>query len=121
MKFIRQCVWIFGLTMVGELLNYFLPLPIPAGVYGLFLLLICLVTGIVKLEDIEATGNFLLDTMSMMFIPAVVSLINNYTTLLDVLAPYLIIGIPVTAVVMGVTGLTAEFLIRRTSGKEKAS
>ena len=42
MKYIRQACVIFGITMIGEFLNYALPLPIPGGVYGLFLMLIAL-------------------------------------------------------------------------------
>lgn len=32
MKYIRQACVIFGITMIGEFLNYALPLPIPGGV-----------------------------------------------------------------------------------------
>ena len=39
MKYVKEIVIIFGITMVGELLNKFIPLPVPAGVYGLFILL----------------------------------------------------------------------------------
>ena len=33
MKYVKEIVIIFGITMVGELLNMFIPLPVPAGVY----------------------------------------------------------------------------------------
>ena len=78
MKYIKESAIIFGITMIGEFLNKLLPLPVPAGVYGLFLLLLLLCTKVMKLEDIEATGNFLLDTMPIMFIPASVGLIDSY-------------------------------------------
>lgn len=61
MKYVKECLIIFGITLAGEVLNGILPLPVPAGVYGLFLLLFLLCRGILKLEDVEATGNFLLD------------------------------------------------------------
>ena len=66
MKLIKECAIIFGITLVCEGLNFLLPLPVPAGVYGLFLLLILLCSGILKLEDVEATGNFLLDIMPIL-------------------------------------------------------
>ena len=78
MKYIKESAIIFGITMIGEFLNRLLPLPVPAGVYGLFLLLLLLCTKVLKLEAIEATGNFLLDTMPIMFIPASVGLIDSY-------------------------------------------
>lgn len=54
MKYVKEIVIIFGITMVGELLNKFIPLPVPAGVYGLFILLglVC-AAGIIKLSDVE--------------------------------------------------------------------
>ena len=49
MKYVKQIGIILGITLAGECLNQFLPLPVPAGVYGLFLLLGTLLTGAVKL------------------------------------------------------------------------
>lgn len=37
MKYLKEVAIIFGITMAGECLNLFLPLPVPAGVYGLFI------------------------------------------------------------------------------------
>ena len=36
-----------------------LPLPVPASVYGLVLLLVALTTGVVKLEQVKETGTLL--------------------------------------------------------------
>ena len=41
MKYVKEAGTIFGMSAAGEILNKLLPLPVPAGVYGLFLLLIC--------------------------------------------------------------------------------
>ncbi|MDO4267184.1 MAG: CidA/LrgA family protein [Eubacteriales bacterium] len=111
MKYVKECTIIFGITLVGELLNAFLPLPVPAGVYGLFLLLLLLCGGIVKLEDVEATGNFLLDTMPIMFIPACVGLIESYGSMKQLLIPLLVICMASTVIVMGVTGKVAEAVL----------
>ena len=42
MKYVRQIGIILGITLAGEFLNQILPLPVPAGVYGLFLMLAAL-------------------------------------------------------------------------------
>ena len=52
MKYVKEIMWIIAFTFLGELLNTLLPLPVPAGVYGMILLLIALVTGIVKLPGV---------------------------------------------------------------------
>lgn len=67
MKFIRQFLIILAVSFVGELLNYFIPLPIPASIYGLVLMLICLQRGIIPLEAVRETGKFLVEIMPLMF------------------------------------------------------
>ena len=49
-KLLRQFLVIMAVSFVGEILHAVLPLPIPASVYGLILLLLALRFGIVKLE-----------------------------------------------------------------------
>ena len=112
MKYIKESAIIFGITMIGEFLNELLPLPVPAGVYGLFLLLILLCTGLLKLNDIEATGNFLLEIMPILFIPASVGLIESYDAMKAILVPLIVICLISTVVVMGVTGKVTEFMVK---------
>ena len=119
MKYVKQSSIIFGITMAGELLYTLLPLPVPAGVYGLFLLLAGLCTGIIKLEHIEETGNFLLEIMPLMFIPVTVGLIENYDLTNAVAIPLIVISIVSTVIVMAVTGKITEVLIAVTGKKEK--
>ena len=102
MKYVKEIVIIFGITMVGELLNKFIPLPVPAGVYGLFILLGGLCSGIIKLSDVEVTGN-----------PAAVGIIDKIEELKAVMIPMLIITFVTTFIVMSITGVTAEWIIKR--------
>lgn len=111
MNYVKEGAIIFGISLIGELLNKILPLPVPSGVYGLFLLLLLLCTGVLKLSDIEATGNFLLDIMPILFIPAAVGLIESYGDMQAVLVPLVVICLVSTVVVMAVTGKVAEFMM----------
>ena len=119
MKYLKEIAIIFGITMVGEVLNVMIPLPVPAGVYGLFLLLGLLCTKIVKLEDVSATGNLLLDLMPLMFIPAAVGLIEKYAELTAILVPFIVISALSTLIVMTVTGKTTEIILHRQKKEEK--
>ncbi len=112
MKYIRECAIIFGITLAGELLNAVLPLPVPAGVYGLFLLLLGLCSGLIKLKDVEATGNFLLDIMPVMFIPAAAGLIDKFAVIRQILVPMVVICLVSTLFVMAVTGKVTEWMLR---------
>ncbi len=119
MKYIKEIAIIFGITMVGEILNKVLPLPVPAGVYGLFLLLGLLCSKIVKLEDVLATGNLLLDLMPLMFIPAATGLLDKYTELTEILVPFLVISAVSTLFVMAVTGKVTELVLKRQKKEER--
>ena len=117
MKYVKEIAWIMAFTFIGEALNKLLPLPIPSGVYGLVLLLAGLITGIVKLEDVESTGGFLLDTMTIMFIPAAVGIMSVTDILLPVLVPYLVIIAASTVIVMTITGIAATLILGRSEKK----
>lgn len=117
MKLIREVLWIIFFTFVGEVCNKLLPLPVPAGVYGLIFMLIFLKQGILPLEEVEQAGNFLLETMSMMFLPASVGIMTVTKLLMPVLFPYLVIILLSTFIVMTVTGLVSEEILRKTESK----
>ena len=128
MKYVKESAIIFGITMIGEFFNELLPLPVPAGVYGLFLLLLLLCTGLLKLDDIEATGNFLLDIMPILFIPASVGLIESYDAMKATLVPLAVTCQVSTVIVMGVTGKVTEFMVSmlkkkngKNAGEEKTA
>ena len=65
--------------------------------------------GAVKLESVEGTGNFLMDTMTMMFIPATVGIVECIGEVRAVLVPFLIIIGISTLLVMAVTGCMAQW------------
>ena len=78
MKYIRQFLIILAISFIGELLKYVLPLPIPASIYGMAILFVCLMTGWIKLEAVKETGKFLIEIMPLMFIPAGVGLMVSW-------------------------------------------
>ena len=100
MKYLKEIAIIFGITMTGELLNQWIPFSVPAGVYGLFILLGLLCSGAVKLQDVQATGNLLLDLMPLMFIPSAVGLIEKFDELKAILVPFFVITVVSTLAVM---------------------
>ena len=112
MKYLKEVTIIFGITMLGEFLNYLLPFPVPSGVYGLFILLLMLCTGALHTEDVAEVGEFFLDTMPIMFIPASVGLIDSYDAMKAILIPLIVTCLVSTVVVMGVTGKVTEFMVK---------
>ena len=78
MKYIKQFAIIAAITFLGEVLNYLLPLPVPASIYGMVLLFVCLKTGIIKLSQIEDTANLLLGIMPIFFISPTVGIMDSF-------------------------------------------
>ena len=61
MKYLKQFGIILGLSLLGELLNYLIPLPVPASIYGLVLMFLCLHFKVIKLGDVKETAVFLMN------------------------------------------------------------
>ena len=122
MKYIKQFVIIIVISFVGELLNHCLPFPIPASIYGMVILFIGLVTGIIRLEWVKEAGLFLVEIMPIMFIPICVGLIDAWGNIAPIWFPLAVIIAVTTVIVMAVTGRTAESILRREKKKnEEAS
>ena len=117
MKYIKQFLIIIGVSCVGELLNYLIPLPIPASIYGLVIMLGLLISKKLKLEAIKETADFLIKIMPIMFIPASVGLIAYWKQLQPFLIPIIVITILSTVFVMVATGKTTDFILETKEGK----
>lgn len=119
MKYVYQFGIILGVTIAGEILNYLIPLPIPASIYGLLIMLICLMTHRIKLDKVKETADFLLKIMPMMFIPATVGIIAIWDTISYIIIPLIIITVLTTFIVMIVTGKVTEFVILKSKDKKR--
>lgn len=112
MKYIKQFAVIALMTFLGECLNLLIPLPVPASIYGMILLFLCLQTGIIKLSQIEETADLLLNVMPIFFISPTVSLMSSVGVIKDSLLGVLVVCVVSTAAVMAVTGLVSQAVIR---------
>lgn len=113
MKYLYQATIIFGFTLLGELMYILLPLPIPAAIYGLLLMLASLMLGILKKEQVEETSRFLITVMSPLFISPAVNLLANWGLIAPALVPIVVITVLSTFVVFGVSGLITQAVLRR--------
>lgn len=118
MKYLQQAVIIAAVTFAAEIIKHFVPLPIPASIYGLILLFILLKSGLLKLEQIENVGGLLLELMPLLLVPASTSFLTVLDTIQEMLLPVLIMGFIGTTVVMAVTGCVSQQIIRRKGKKE---
>ena len=118
MKYFRQFFLILAISFAGEILHMALPLPVPASIYGLVLMLLALVTGIVKIEQVKDTAVFLIEIMPVMFIPAGVGLMVSWNVLKPLLIPVGIITFVSFVAVAVATGKTSQWMLKKDEGKD---
>lgn len=121
MKYVYQIGIISVISFAAELLHLFLPLPVPASVYGLLILLFLLVTKAVKVEQIEAVADWLLKIMPILFVGPTVGLITSFDAVKGQVLPLLLMFVCSTVGVMAVTSVTAQVMIRRKERKKKTA
>lgn len=119
MKYLKQFAIILAVCLLGEGLKALLPLPIPASIYGLVLMLAALMSGLLRLEQVENAADFLIQIMSPMFIPAAVGLMDQFAGLRAILLPFLVINLVGLVITFAVTGRVTQFLLNREKGAKK--
>ena len=98
--------------MVAEGINYLLPFSIPPSILGLVLMLLLLQFRVIKLEHVEEASKFLLEIITMIFIPTSVGLINYYDFIKSYWVRLLIVILVSCVLVIIVTGRVTQSLIR---------
>lgn len=111
MKYLFQTGIIFAVTLIGEILSQIIPFPIPGSIYGLVLLFLLLLTGVLKLKYVESAGNFFLSILPFLFISNCVSLMDSMSLLGENVIAIVILTIVSTLLVMVVTGGVAQLFI----------
>lgn len=120
MKYLKQFLIILIISFIGEILKEILPLPIPASIYGMVILFVCLLTKVIKLKDVRETGKFLIEIMPVMFIPAGVGLMSSWNVLRPLILPVGIITVVTVFTVMAVSGRISQAIIRAGQKNEES-
>ncbi len=118
MKYLRQLLIILIFSFIGEVLHSLIPIQVPASIYGLVLLFIALLTGIIQLPQVKEAAKYLIEIMPLMFIPAGVGLLESWGNLKSILVPVLLLLVASTILVMGVSGKVTQGIIQRSKRKE---
>ncbi|EOS30549.1 MAG: CidA/LrgA family protein [Lachnospiraceae bacterium] len=113
MKYMKQFGIIILIALAGEFLEKLLPLPVPGSIYGLGIMLALLMSGLLKVEAVKESADFLIEIMPLMFIPAAVGLLDSYHELEGIFLPLAAVVAVTTVVVMAVTGKCAQSMIRK--------
>ena len=78
MKLLKQFLIILAISFVGEILKYLLPLPVPASIYGMVILFIGLLTGLIPLNSVRSAGYISLAVSFIILVVFIVVLLFTY-------------------------------------------
>ncbi len=112
MKYVKQFGIILLITFLGEILHALLPIPVPAGIYGIILLFAGLKIGLIPLDEVKDASKFLINIMPLMFIPAAVGLMDTWEIIAPSWLQFILVTVITTVVVMAVSGMVTQAVIR---------
>ena len=112
MKILKQFGVIFGVCWVSLVIEHYLPFSFPASVIGMILLLLCLLTGFLKIEHVQEKADFLLGNMAFFFVPAGASIINYFDILKSTVLQLLVICVVSTIVTFAVTAYAVTLTVK---------
>ena len=118
MHYLKQFAVIIAISALSKLLAIFIPLPIPASIYGMSLLFLLLMTGVLKLKQVESAANLLLGIMPALFVVSGAGLITSYGQIAENFLSWVAVNIGSTIMILATTGLLAQGMIRRKKAKE---
>lgn len=118
MRYLTQFFIILALSFLGEVLAAAVPLPIPASIYGIGLLFLCLHFRLFSAARVREASRFLIEILPVLFIPAAVGIMESWHVLRTDGAAYLLIIAVSTFLVFGAGGAVTQWLLDRGKGGE---
>ena len=102
-----------GFSLAGEFLQRLIPVPVPASVYGIFLLFGALCAGIVKVEQIKSVGGFLSSILPILFVSPVVGILENWTLIKGSVLAIFLLSAGTTVMTFGLSGRIAQWVAKK--------
>jgi holin-like protein len=97
---------------MGEVVHALVPLPIPASIWGMFLLFLALIAKIVKLRHIEDAADFILKVILVLFVVPAVGVMDSFAELAGIWYFVAAIIVITYLAAFASTGYIADFLLR---------
>ena len=117
MKYLNQFLIILGFSLMGEVLQRIVPLPIPASVYGIVLLFLALCLKLVKVEQVKTAGSFLTSILPLLFVSPSVGILENWDLIKGSLFAMLLLALATTCLTFGIAGRVAQAVMQK-GGKD---
>ena len=121
MKYISQFLRIAAITLLGELLQRLIPLPVPASVYGIAILFAALCTGILRLEQVKDVGSFLTSILPVLFVSPAVGILENWGLIQNAVIPMFLLILLSTVTTFAIAGRVTQSLTKKEEERNEAS
>ena len=118
MGIMAQIGIVLAVCLVGEGIAALLPIPFPASVISMLVLLALLLAGIVKPRHIDRVCRFLVANMAFFFVAPCAGIIEHVESLLACLLPFLCAAILTTPLVYTATAWSIQLMLRARRRKE---
>lgn len=112
MKFLWQIGIILAACFLGEGISMLLPVPFPASVIAMLVLLAALAVRVIKPEKLHESSHFLMSNMSFLFVPSGVGIITIFDSIRGSIIPLLAVCILSTIITFAATSFTVRLLVR---------
>ena len=112
MKYLHQLLLIGLFSFLGELCAYWIPIPIPASIYGMVLLFLALALKLLRAELVTDAGAFLTGLLPLLFVVPIVNLLDCWDTIRSSVIPIALIILVSTVAVFAVSGWVTQLLLK---------
>ena len=118
MKYLSQFLIIMGFTLAGEALQRIIPLPIPASVWGIALLLTALCLKIVMVEQVKDTASFLASLLPLLFVSPAVKIVEDWALIRGDLLGIVLVLVSTTVLTFAISGRVAQAVLKKGGRKD---
>ena len=110
---LKSLIYIFSFLFLGELIHYFLAIPIAGNIIGMLLIFLALFFKLIKLKDVKPASDFLVKYLVVFFIPYGVGLMVYANLIAEYWMPVTIAVLLSTLLSLYVTGAVYQKLDKK--------
>lgn len=110
MKIYLQLLIIFGFSFIGNVISTVFRLPVPGSILGMILLFLALQFKILEFRHVDEAGSFLINNMTILFLPAGVGIMAKWNLISHFWAQILLIVVGALIINMLILGKLVEWI-----------
>ncbi|MGM7414066.1 CidA/LrgA family protein [Lactococcus lactis] len=110
MKIYLQLLIIFGFSFIGNVISNVFRLPVPGSILGMILLFLALQFKIIEFRHVDEAGSFLINNMTILFLPAGVGIMAKWNLISHFWAQILLIVVGALIINMLILGKLVEWI-----------